>query len=96
MQIAKVCVSSVLDAQAENDANVCVSLQQAIAYEKPMAKGAPMPAAAKTGTAPTAKTGTAAADGAPAAPATTNAAPNATPHGAEPAPLNNPGADSRV
>ena len=48
-------------AQDRQAANVCVLLQQAIAYEKPMAKGEPVPAAAKTGTAPATKTGTAAA-----------------------------------
>ena len=68
---------------------MCVSLQQAIAYEKPAAKGEPVPAAAKTGTAPAAKTGT-------AAPATANAASKTTPYSTQPAPVNNPGADSRV
>ena len=96
MRTISFCMPSISDAQDKRKANVFVSLQQAIAYEKPMAKGETVPAAAKTGTAPTAKTGTMAADGAPAAPASTNAAPNATPHSAEPAPLSNPGADSRV
>lgn len=80
-------MSGASDAQ-DKKANVCVSLQQAGAYEKPVAKGEPMPAPAKTGTA--------AADGAPAAPAATDAAPKATPHSAQPALLSNPGADSKV